>query len=450
MHLYNNNFMVFAMSEKSLVVQHNKIIEARYKLSVGEQRLIKVLVSMIEPYDEAFKVYRISIIDLVKLLGVSDKDFYAKVKVWSRKLVSSLLVFKGDGENELQLTWLSSAEYKESEGVVELEFSPKLKPFLLQLKKHFTVYELENIIRLKRMYSIRIYELLKQYQNIGRRRFTIDELRKILMLDDGEYKGYKNFKRWVLLPAQKELEEKTDISFKWNEEKKWRDVVAIEFFIKIQSRPDKIVVVDDHKINDEIKEYNSITAIVDYMINLGVTRNKAEKLGKEFSEDHIKSKITYALAKQREGKVKNLAGFLVEAIINGYIDNFSEELEKQDRDLQEAKSREDHGKEFEQLKSSHSGARNSMFEIWCSNLSEDALAEHRNQFMKTLNPMFKKHKTIVEKTFTAHLKTLMPFPSLREWAKQSQVDISKFENELAKEDRQAVTASIAENSEIAA
>ena len=216
MHLYNNNFMVFAMSEKSLVVQHNKIIEARYKLSVGEQRLIKVLVSMIEPYDEAFKVYRISIIDLVKLLGVSDKDFYAKVKVWSRKLVSSLLVFKGDGENELQLTWLSSAEYKESEGVVELEFSPKLKPFLLQLKKHFTVYELENIIRLKRMYSIRIYELLKQYQNIGRRRFTIDELRKILMLDDGEYKGYKNFKRWVLLPDQKELEEKTDISFKWN------------------------------------------------------------------------------------------------------------------------------------------------------------------------------------------------------------------------------------------
>lgn len=91
-----------------------------------------------------------------------------------------------------------------------------------------------------------------------------------------------------------------------------------------------------------------------------------------------------------------------------------------------------------------------MFEIWCSNLSEDVLAEHRNQFMKTLNPMLKKHKTIVEKTFMAHLKTLMPFPSLREWAKQSQMDISKFENELAMEERQAVAMGTAANSEIAA
>jgi len=100
------------MTEKSLVVQHNKIIEARYKLSVGEQRLVKVLVSMIEPHDEDFKIYRIAIVDLAKLLGITDKDFYAKVKLWSRKLVSSLFVFKCEVEDELQLSWLSSAEYK--------------------------------------------------------------------------------------------------------------------------------------------------------------------------------------------------------------------------------------------------------------------------------------------------------------------------------------------------
>ena len=141
---------------------------------------------------------------------------------------------------------------------------------------------------------------------------------------------------------------------------------------------------------------------------------------------------------------------MVDAIRKGFRDNQAEEREKKKKAIIEANAREEHAKKFEQLKSSYSGVRNSMFEMWYSNLSEDALAEHRNQFMKTLNPMFKKHKTIVEKTFTAHLKTLMPFPSLREWAKQSQVDISKFENELAKEDRQAVTASIAENSEIAA
>ena len=141
---------------------------------------------------------------------------------------------------------------------------------------------------------------------------------------------------------------------------------------------------------------------------------------------------------------------MVDAIRKGFRDNQAEEREKKEKAIIEANAREEHAKKFEQLKSSHSGARSSMFEMWYLNLSEAALAEHRDQFMKTLNPMFKKHKTIVEKTFTAHLKTLMPFPSLREWAKQSQVDISKFENELATEERQAAAMGTAANSEIAA
>ena len=47
--------------EKAIpVVQHNKLIEARYSLTVGEQRLIMVMASKIKSTDEDFREYTIA------------------------------------------------------------------------------------------------------------------------------------------------------------------------------------------------------------------------------------------------------------------------------------------------------------------------------------------------------------------------------------------------------
>ncbi len=66
-------------------------------------------------------------------------------------------ILKVIGALGLKLQWLASAEYFEGSGYVELEFSQKLKPFLLQLKDRFTKYQLEYALKLKKSYSIRIY-----------------------------------------------------------------------------------------------------------------------------------------------------------------------------------------------------------------------------------------------------------------------------------------------------
>ena len=226
------------MTDKSLVVQHNKIVEAKYKLSIGEQRLIKLLVSMIERDDEDFKPYQIRVGDLAELLDIKSGDIYPSIKKATKKLIGNVLSFESlDGNEIIQSAWLSSAKYMKGLGIAELQFSPVLKPFLLQLKKHFTVYELGNIINLRHIYSIRIYELLKQYEKIGYRRFSVENLREIIMLDENEYKQFCDFRRWILKPAQKELSEKTDIAFEWNEERQNQKCVYINFIIKKQDRP---------------------------------------------------------------------------------------------------------------------------------------------------------------------------------------------------------------------
>ena len=449
-----NSLAVTLMTDKHLVVQHNKIIEAKYKLSVGEQRLIKYLISMIDKEDEDFKVYRISVADLSRLMDTSDNDMYRKVKVSSKKLISNVLTFEGLDGRELQVSWLSSAEYIPKEGVVELEFSPKLKPFLLQLKKYFKAYELGNIIHLKHTYSIRIYELLKQYETIGHRRFLVENLRTLLMIGDDEYKQFSDFRKRILVAAQKELNEKTDISFTWDEEMdkegRKQKCVAIVFFIKPQVRKlseefESVAIAPPSPPQDTGKRPagNGIYgSVFQKLVGFGVAETTAEALVNEYGGQRIEYAIAHAQAQQKEGKVKNMAGFLVESVRSGYVDNQAEERNKKQAAAQEAKAREERARNFENLKRAYAEAKNARFHEWREMLGEQAVAEHRKRHMETVSPLLRKHGSIMEQLFLAHLKDLMRFPRLREWAKQSRIPVEEFEEELAAEERQAAAMAV--------
>src|SRR5690606_36842431 len=112
-----------------------------------------------------------------------------------------------------------------------LQFHPNLKDFFLELKEKFTTYQLENVVRLNSVYSIRIYELLKQYERLKKREFPLEELRSVLGIEPTKYKQYGHFKSKVLLGAQNEINKKTDIQFDFNEFKSGRKVIGIEFII---------------------------------------------------------------------------------------------------------------------------------------------------------------------------------------------------------------------------
>lgn len=227
--------------EKNLVVKANKLNEARYRLTVQEQRVILAMLSLIAPGDIDFKPYTFTIKDFAALVGVTDKDIYSRVKEVTKSLVGRrLTILEPDGE--LHISWLSSAKYHDGKGSVELSFDPKLKPYLLALQKEFTRYQLKNTIRLKSSYSVRIYELLKQYQALGSRYFDLSELRSLLGITDDKLQLYGNFKARVLDRSLRELKN-TDITFKYNPVKSGRAVSGIEFTIL----NNKTVIKESHK-----------------------------------------------------------------------------------------------------------------------------------------------------------------------------------------------------------
>jgi plasmid replication initiation protein len=216
----------------NLVTKANALIEASYRLTVAEQKIILLLASKVQPEDEDFKEYTFAIVDFMSLLGIKNKGKYKEVQETTKKLMQKTFEFR-TGNILTQIAWLSGAQYHEGEGKVTLVFHRWLRPFLLQLKKEFTRYRLENVIQLRSVYSIRIYELLKQYEGLKYREFEIDTLRQMLGLTETEYRLYADLKRRIIIIAQKELAQKTDISFEFEEIKVGRGKVkAIKFLIK--------------------------------------------------------------------------------------------------------------------------------------------------------------------------------------------------------------------------
>jgi plasmid replication initiation protein len=135
-----------------------------------------------------------------------------------------------EADRLLQISILSEAVYIKGKGIIEVRFTPSLKPYLLQLKQHFTATPLKYILSFKSVHSMRIYEMLHQFKSTG---FFVEKVQKLkyrLKIED-KYASYSAFKKYVLEQAQKELEQ-TDMAFTFREIKNGRKIDRIEFSIK--------------------------------------------------------------------------------------------------------------------------------------------------------------------------------------------------------------------------
>lgn len=221
------------MEKNYLVTKSNYfIMNSSYDLSLEEQKIILTLASMVQPEDEEFKPYKFKINEFMNLLGVDTKTKYTEVPKITKELMRK--VFEIEEESGLiQTAWLAGAKYKKGTGIVELIFSPYLKPYMLQLNSMFTQYKLANILNMKSKYSPRVYEILKcnEFKRQGYIEIEVDELRRLLRAEN-IYPLYADFKRYIIIQTQKELKKLSDIEFEFEEFKTGRKVTSIKFYIK--------------------------------------------------------------------------------------------------------------------------------------------------------------------------------------------------------------------------
>lgn len=220
--------------EKFIVTKSNHLIEAGYRLSLNEQRLILAAITRLDgrkPIPRS-NDFTITAQEFSTLFKTPLKHAYESLENAASKLYErDIKTYDGKQKTRERFRWVDGVKYWDGEGKVTLSFSNKIIPYLTLLHNQLTSYDLEQISRLNSPYAIRFYELLTQFKTTGERWITLKTLKERLELQD-QYTRFFDFKKRILDPSISEINSSTNLDVSWDTEKKGRTVFRINFYIQ--------------------------------------------------------------------------------------------------------------------------------------------------------------------------------------------------------------------------
>ncbi len=307
-----------------LVTKDNRLIEARYKLTVNEQRLVLGLASMVRKDDEDFKDYVVHVEDIAELFGMENSNSFNEKM---QDAVNALMDDRGSlnistKPNEIEkVRWVSYAKYVKGSGKILMRFDKSIKDFMIQIKNQFTQYQLSAIRQFKSTYAIRFYELMAMKRNMGKgakdgffyREFEIAELKSYLAIAEGEYKLLADLKRRAIEPALKEINEFSDIEI-IKHKNEWAEYVkqgrAVHKII-IRAKPKKQRQMDLIEQEGSKSKDDGTSKAQENLVKAGVSIETAKKWVTKFGSKRVERNLAYVLAEKKAGKVKtSLIGYI--------------------------------------------------------------------------------------------------------------------------------------------
>ncbi|MCH8500092.1 MAG: replication initiation protein [Marinobacter sp.] len=219
------------------VAKGNALIEASYKLSLNEQRLLLAVIARIDSR-RSMREYKFSVTahEFAETFQIELHTAYEALQDAAASLFERD-IRTYDGRHRERFRWVDRISYVDGESRVELNFTIHVAAYLTQLHKEFTAYGLAQVSNLKSVYSIRVFEMLMQYRKTGWLQISLDDFRGRLMLEDA-YTRFDNLKARVIKPAVSELEEKSNLNIQWRAVKNGRKIVALRFDFAESEQPD--------------------------------------------------------------------------------------------------------------------------------------------------------------------------------------------------------------------
>jgi plasmid replication initiation protein len=244
-------------AKKELVVKSNRIVEASYRLTLNEQRII--LYSICRAREEQKGLFpdlpvTITAETFAKQFPSIDKsNVYGQLKDAMNSLYArSVTIHDTDPATELprvrETRWLSEKAYIDGAGHIQVVFTPKVIQHITRLEVEFTSYQLEKVGNMTSAHAIRIYEMLAQYREIGTRELNLKWLRNALQIEDDEYKQTRDLRKWVLDAAVKQINDHSDLKVSYTPKKTSRAIT--DFVFKIKSKEAKLKKVATEKKSD--------------------------------------------------------------------------------------------------------------------------------------------------------------------------------------------------------
>ena len=332
------------MSKKQ-VIKHSAAIQISNEVNILQRRAWNVLLA--NAFDDLAKkeIFEITLKDLAQILRFDSKnDRYLKeaLKALNKNQVEWNILGK-DG-NEWGVTTLL-AEAKIINGICTYAYGPTLRERLHNPEMYAKIsLSLQNQFRSK--HSLALYELFVDYFNIKiaygeTPLISIEEFRRLLGLNEEEYKEFRDLNKSVIKKALKEINKISDLTVEVEYKKKGRRVAALKF--RIKKNPKKENIIDLDEIEKKIDKRREQLLIPQLNIangelfatlreEFGISYGKAAEILKTQDEFYLEDVLKTVRELIKLGKVKDVPAFTVKAIEDDYRKNMSRsEKEKKQR-----------------------------------------------------------------------------------------------------------------------
>ncbi|EII4194456.1 replication initiation protein (plasmid) [Salmonella enterica subsp. enterica serovar Bovismorbificans] len=227
------------------VTMQNSLIRAGHGLSLPEKRIVMMAVSMLDsrksyrPGD--VPTTRITAAEYAALAECEMNTAYEALQDAAKQLYHRSITFyepahKRRGKDveptKVQMRWVGQVHYQKGEGWVELYWWPKLLPYLTNIKKQFTSYQLKQASALRSAYSWRLLELLLRFEKTGVAEYTIEDFAVSMDATPKQRENFAAIRRKIIEPAVKELNDKDGWVIQWQPIKAGRKVAKVRFTFK--------------------------------------------------------------------------------------------------------------------------------------------------------------------------------------------------------------------------
>lgn len=246
------------------VVKANELVQkSRFELSLTEQKTIAFVCSLIKPIEVIDKAkgvpfqleYDFNIRDYCKVCGIDydNGKNYADVKATLKSLRDRSMWLTLEDGSETLVGWLAKVTTNKKSGIAHIKIDEDLVPYLFDLGQKFTQYQLYNILAMKSAFSVRIYELMKSYAFQKSKTFDLDELKRLLGVENVKsYDRFPDFRRYVLEISEREINELTDLKISFEPITKGRKVVKVKFDIEQKNPIERLIA--GNTANDRLRE----------------------------------------------------------------------------------------------------------------------------------------------------------------------------------------------------
>ena len=240
-----------SMSDKVAKIDNTFILNAQYRLTAKEQKILYYLISHLDPKNEKdFNIISVPIWQIEEALKDSSKEWgglYNEIDRLCGSMISKNITFPshvliGGRPLKGRINFFSSIRPivdNNGETAIQFSFSADMKPFLLQLHHYVNIGALE-VVPMNNAHAIRMYSIfksekdrMKSTKSMVTMSYTLDELKAVLGIND-KYKGdnFKDFRIHVLDKIRDEINVNSLTMFvKYDYIKVMRKITGVTFSI---------------------------------------------------------------------------------------------------------------------------------------------------------------------------------------------------------------------------